>query len=155
MLKSGNVFIVVDKNVQLYNVAQDRVIDDAVNKHRISSNKRALVAEIVSAIDDENTIVAAGQRKTPVSIVNDSYCEELDLLYFILIGKFGYKAEREVAITPLCYFNQRLLNFNQSFASDSDYIFLLGLFASCTIYAHQLIFCNTENKTRSTDSYIN
>ena len=38
-------------------------------------------------------------------------------------GKFGYKCEREVAISPVKYFNQRLLNYTQKFASDTDYIF--------------------------------
>ena len=63
--------------------------------------------------------IAPGQEKAPVSIANDNYCEKLDFPYLIPNGKSGYKAEREVAISPLSYFNQQLLSFNQSFASDS------------------------------------
>ena len=38
-------------------------------------------------------------------------------------GKFGSKARRDIPISPVQYFNQRLLNFAQYFASDADYIF--------------------------------
>ena len=38
-------------------------------------------------------------------------------------GCFGYKVVRDVKLTPLKYFNQRLLNYKQHFASNSDYIF--------------------------------
>ena len=37
-------------------------------------------------------------------------------------GRFGYKYEREKEVSPSKYFNQRLLNYTQKFASDSDYI---------------------------------
>ena len=38
-------------------------------------------------------------------------------------GKFDNKVEREIHISPSRYFNQRLVNYSQIFASDSDYIF--------------------------------
>ena len=38
-------------------------------------------------------------------------------------GRFGYKVKRNIPLTPSNYFNQRLLNSFQKFASDSDYIF--------------------------------
>ena len=44
-------------------------------------------------------------------------------------GKFGYKVDREVKLSPSKYFNQRLLNYTQKFACDSDYIF----------FAHQVL----------------
>ena len=37
--------------------------------------------------------------------------------------KFGYNTERDVKLSPIKYFNQRLLNYTQMFASDPDYIF--------------------------------
>ena len=39
-------------------------------------------------------------------------------------GRFSYKVKRNVPLTPSKYFNLRLLNYSQKFASDSDYIFL-------------------------------
>ena len=38
-------------------------------------------------------------------------------------GKFGYTYKRREIISPCNYFNQRLLNYTQKFASDPDYIF--------------------------------
>ena len=70
--------------------------------------------------------MAPGQGKTPVSILNDDHCEELAFPYLFPTGTFGYKVKREVPLSPVKYFNQRLLNFRQSFASDADYIFFAG-----------------------------
>ena len=64
------------------------------------------------------------------------FCEEQAFRYLLPKGKFGYKSPRDISIIPAQYFNQRLLNFNQYFASDADYIFLLGLYTSCTICVH-------------------
>ena len=40
-----------------------------------------------------------------------------------LARKFGYTFPHEHHLTPARYFNQGLLNFSQTFASKSDYIF--------------------------------
>ena len=42
---------------------------------------------------------------------------------FFSNGEFGYRVEQEVKLSPVKYFNQRLLNYTQLFPSDSDYIF--------------------------------
>ena len=44
-------------------------------------------------------------------------------LYRLPKDKYGYNAPRDIPTSPAWYFNQRLLNFNQNFASDADYIF--------------------------------
>ena len=90
--------------------------------HRTGSNKRAL-AEIPSIINEENVIIAPGQGKNPVSILSDKFCEEQAFRYVLVKDKFGYKAPQDIPISPAWYFNQRLLNFNQYFTSDADYIF--------------------------------
>ena len=94
---------------------------------RTGSNETALVSEIPSIINDKNVIIAPGQEKKPVSILNDEFCEEQAFPYLLPKGKFGYKAPRDIPISPARYFNQRLLNFNQYFASDADYIFFTRL----------------------------
>ena len=38
-------------------------------------------------------------------------------------GQFGYKVDRKIKLSPNKYFNQRLLNYKQKFASESDYVF--------------------------------
>ena len=53
----------------------------------------------------------------------NDYSEELVFPYLFLEGKFGYKPSRELKLSPVKYFNQRLLNYTQMFVSDPDYIF--------------------------------
>ena len=59
----------------------------------------------------------------PKSILNDEYFEELSFPHLFPTGKFGYKVRRKILLSPVTYFNQRLLNYSQKFASDTDYIF--------------------------------
>ena len=102
--------------------------------HRVASNETALICEIPNIVEDENLIVAPGQGKTPVPIVNDEFCEELAFPHLFPSGKFGYKVERDIPLSCVKYFNQRLLNFKQNFASDADYIF----FARSVVEQHHL-----------------
>ena len=44
-------------------------------------------------------------------------------MYLLPKGKFGYTLPWDIPPTPTWYFNQWLLDFNQYFASDADYIF--------------------------------
>ena len=61
--------------------------------------------------------------KKPSSILQDKCCEELVFPHIFSNGQFGYRVEQEVKLSPVKYFNQKLLNYAQLFASDSDYIF--------------------------------
>ena len=61
-------------------------------------------------------------------ILFDKNCKELAFPQFFSKGRFGYSPEREIKLFPSKYFNQRLLNYKQSFASNSDYIFVHNQF---------------------------
>ena len=63
------------------------------------------------------------QGKEKNSFNFDEFCAEQAFPYLLPKGKFGEKAPQDIPISPACYLNQKLLNFNQSFASDADYIF--------------------------------
>ena len=72
----------------------------------------------------ENLVeLAPGQDKGTRHILFDKKCEELAFPKIFFGGKFGYTFPREHHLTPTTYFNQCLLNFSQTFASNSDYIF--------------------------------
>lgn len=58
-----------------------------------------------------------------MSILSDTYCSELAHPHLFPSGGFGYQCQRDVSLSPVKYFNQRLLNYTQKFSSDSDYIF--------------------------------
>ena len=55
--------------------------------------------------------MAPGKGETPGSILNDYHCEELVFSYFSPEVNFGYEVKRKVPLSPVNYFNQRLLNF--------------------------------------------
>ena len=74
--------------------------EDPLSMHRDGSNEIAPVSEIPYIINDKNVIIAPGQRKIPISILNDEYFEEHAC-------KFGYEAPRDIPISPARYFNQR------------------------------------------------
>ena len=60
--------------------------------------------------------------KNPTNL-SDEFCEEETFPCLFPKGKFGYNAPQDISISPARCFNQRLLNFNQYFASNADYIF--------------------------------
>ena len=98
-------------------------VEDPLNIHRTTSNETTLVCDIPNIVSNQNIIIAPGQGKTPVSVLSDEFCEEQVFPYFLPTDRFAYSAPRDIPISPAQSFNQRLLNFNQWFASDADYIF--------------------------------
>ena len=78
-----------------------------MNSHRHTADE-SLVIENGNLLE-----LAPGQDKGTRHIIFDKKCEELAFPKIFFRGKFGY----------IRYFNQRLLNFSQTFASNSDYIF--------------------------------
>ena len=67
--------------------------------------------------------IATGEGKQSTSRLSDDYCEELAFPYLFSEGNFDYKPTRKLKLSPVKYFNQRLFNYTQMFALDSDYIF--------------------------------
>ena len=96
------------------------VIDPMEDSRSINFNNRNMLTrnEIVS--------FAHGERKHPVSLMNDKFCEELSFPVLLSKGRFGYKTEREVLLSPTKYFNARLLHKSGRFAINTEY---LGFFA--------------------------
>ena len=74
--------------------------------------------------------IAPGEDKMPKSVILDKNCEELAFPHLLSTGNFGCTTERETKISPVKYFNQRLLNYKQ--IGDYKQIFLFSLFKSCT-----------------------
>ena len=68
-------------------------------------------------------IVTPYEGKSLIPVFSDELWDKLPHPYFISKERFGYKAKRQVPVTPSKYFNQRLLNYKQGFVSDSGYIF--------------------------------
>ena len=110
--------------VQLESSLGEETLDDPLSEFRTPSMETTFVSEIPSACEmEEGIVVAPGEGKKPVSILNDKFCEKLGHPHLFPTGQYGYKVEREIPLTPSKYFNQRLLHYTQKFASDNDYIF--------------------------------
>ena len=82
-----------------------------------------LISTIPYSVEEENVIIAPGENKKPLSMLMDQYCEEFAFPYLLPRGRFGYNVERDTHLSASKYFNQRLLNYTQRFASVADYIF--------------------------------
>lgn len=67
--------------------------------YRVLSNETALIAEVTALIKNESTI-APKQEKTPISLLNAEFCEELAFPYLLPNSQVHYfKAW-------VCYFYQ-------------------------------------------------
>ena len=98
--------------------------DDELESTSNPLNTHSKAADESLVIENENLLeLAPGQDKGTTYILFDKKCEELTFPEKIFRGKFGYIFPCEHHLTPTRYFNQRLLNFLQTFVSKSDYIF--------------------------------
>lgn len=53
----------------------------------------------------------------------DKQCEELAFPVLFPKGRYGYTAERQVTISPVKYFNARLIRYSGRFATNPEYLF--------------------------------
>ncbi|MES9882265.1 MAG: DUF6570 domain-containing protein, partial [Sedimenticola sp.] len=102
----------------------DDYTDDVVNKLRGIKYDTCIQPSDPTLDADKVLNIAAGEGKKPMSILMDEHFEELAFPHLLPSGKFGYKCEREIKLTPKKYFTSRLLNEHKTFASDIEYIFV-------------------------------
>ena len=104
-------------------------------EHSFSAAETCLVSTCRQInVNSESIDIAPGEWKLSKSILNDEYCEEISFPHLFPKGKVGYKVRRKIPLSPVKYINQRLLNYSQNFASDTDYIFF------CPQYSAKLEF---------------
>ena len=108
--------------------------DDPLNEFRAPINQTCLqsvipdypvTVELNSNNSSGNEVynIAPGENKHPVSFMSDKQCEELAFPVLFPKGRFGYKVEREVKLSPVKYFNARLLHYSGRFATNPEYLF--------------------------------
>ena len=118
---------------ELLNLAEDDEIDIEIEvdenlettPNHLDSFRCPAVESLTMPLNTPDDLIelAPGENKTPQSILKDEFCEELAFPKLFPRGRFGYKVKRDVPLSPVKYFSQRLLNYTQRFASVSDYIF--------------------------------
>ena len=109
-----------DSDQESENIDTQEEVENPLNLHRFNFQQTLFIPKMLST---EEVNIAPGEGKQPTSMLNDKFCEELAFPYLFPRDKFGYKFERDIKLSPSKYFNQRLLNYTQLFASDPDFIF--------------------------------
>ena len=87
--------------------------EDPLDEHRVGANESSLISIVPHQINENDITLAPGEGKSPISMLTDENCEELSFPHLFPSGKFGYKTDRNIKLTPARYFNQRLLNYTQ------------------------------------------
>ena len=106
------------------NNVQDIDTDDSLEEIENPQYNNMTAANETMLLDNNNVVnIAHGEGAVPLSLLMDDHCEELAHPHLFPTGKFGYKVDRVIKLSPSKYFNQRLLNYKQLFSGDSDYIF--------------------------------
>ena len=108
--------------------------DDPLNEYRQATNETCLQSVLPDypvtvqisergSLGNEIYNIAPGENRHPVSIMTDKKCEELAFPILFPKGRFGYLEERKIKLTPVKYFNARLLHYSGRFATNSEYLF--------------------------------
>lgn len=109
--------------------------DDPLNQFRAPVSETCLQSIIpdypitIQLTTDNNSSgnevynIAPGENRHPVSIMTDKHCEELAFPVLFPRGRFGYKTERDIKLSPVKYFNARLLHYSGRFAMNPEYLF--------------------------------
>ena len=108
--------------------------DDPLNNFRSPSNETCLqsvIPDFPVTVQENDEVssgnevynIAPGENKHPVSLMMDKNCEELAFPVLFPKGQFGYTVEREIKLSPVKYFNARLLHHSGRFATNSEYLF--------------------------------
>ena len=125
----------VNSNVHEQTQNYEEEIDDPLNNYRSPANERCLQSKIpdypLITEQDNGSIstgreiynIAPSENKHPVSFMTDKLCEELAFPVLFPKGRFGYTASRDIKLSPVKYFNTRLLHYSGRFASNPEYLF--------------------------------
>ena len=77
-----------------------------------------------SSVGNDVFSIAPGENSHPVHFMNDKHCEEMAFPTLFPTGKYGFHVVRQVPLSPVKYFNARLLNYTGRFAMNPEYLFL-------------------------------
>ena len=106
--------------------------DDPLNNHRQATNETCLQSVLPDyhvtlqqsgSLGNEIYDIAPGENRHPASIMTDKKCEQLAFPVLFPKGRFGYMEERKIKLSPVKYFNARLLHYSGRFATNSEYLF--------------------------------
>ena len=97
--------------------------DDPLNEHRQAPIETCLQSvlpdyPVTIAQNSKNSLgsevynIAPGENKHPLSLMMDKKCEELAFPALFPKGRFGFTHEQTIKMSPVKYFNARLLHYS-------------------------------------------
>ena len=107
--------------------------DDPLNEYRQATNETCLQSVLPDypvatqnnkgcSLGNEVFNIAPGENRHPVSIMTDKKCKELAFPALFPKGQFGYTEDRMIKLSPVKYFNARLLHYSGRFTMDPEYL---------------------------------
>ena len=126
---------------QLQSDSNEPLIDDVeeqhdpLNEHRSAASETCIRSILpnypvnLGNTDGNNSTgreifnIAPGEGKRPVPLMTDKLCEELSFPVLFPKEHFGYIAECNIKLSPIKYFNARLLHYSGKFATSPEYLF--------------------------------
>ena len=82
-----------------------------------------IAQEVLDHFFDDVYNIAPGEGQNPIRMLQEVGNEAKTFPHLFPTGKFSWNEERDVRITLSRYFNNRLMNTDNRFAKDSNYIF--------------------------------
>ena len=84
--------------------------------------------QVVKKRGEENLVFAPGEGKIPTNIMREKNMDVKACPRHHPSGLYGLHHIRDIKLSPLMYFNQRLLNHDERFSKDPFYVFLSATF---------------------------
>ena len=133
LLSNSEVNSTIDSSNNSNDALNEEEAEDPLNQHRSAASETCLQSVIPDypILTEENNStgreiynIAPGENKHPVSSMTDKLCEELAFPVLFPKGRFGYTAERQIKLSPVKYFNARLLHYSGRFEKTQNIFFL-------------------------------
>ena len=105
-------------------------------------NKTTAPLTVRNEQTDQSFKFAPGEGGIPSNIMTEENLDVKANPRHHPTGRFGLNHPREVSLSPLVYFNQRLMNRDERFSKDSFYVF----FAAAFVEKHGIGKSNLNSK---------
>lgn len=95
--------------------------EDVVKKWQYGHDDDIYLNRMIPESNVESFPVAPGEGQTPINLLQDKNWDVKAYPHLFPDGKYGLHHPREVRLTPLQYFQQRLYNVNNQFVRSSNF----------------------------------
>ena len=105
-------------------------------------NKDYFTSFLISALCYSTLFTISGEGKVPTNYMRDEHFDVKAFPCMHPTGRFGLHHKRSMKLSPVYYFNQRLLNKDQRFAKNIPYIFMAQQYLERHTLESQINVCS-------------